>query len=206
MKKVLICKKLGMTEYIGKNGKLSPVTVLEPIPTILVEKKSVEKDGYQAIKIAYGNTKEKKKCNKPHIGQFKKRSLDVYKSFCEFRVEAVEGFEIGKGLALSQFEENEEVSVSGKTKGRGFTGTIKRWNFQRGPMTHGSKSHRITGSIGGGTTPGRVLKGKKMAGHYGNEKVTISGLKIIKIDNDKNIILVSGAVPGHQNTHIVITS
>lgn len=205
MKKVIICKKLGMTELISENGQVTPVTALMPIENIVVDKKTVDINGYDAIQVGYGGVKANK-VSKPHKGQFDKKSLDVYKKLREFRVDDLSEFELGSSLTIAQFDENELVKVSSNSKGRGFSGTIKRWNFARGPMSHGSKSHRITGSIGGGTTPGRVIKGKKMAGRYGNALTSIKNLLVVKIDSDKNLIFVKGAVPGHVDAEVVVAA
>ena len=205
MEKVLICKKIGMTEIIQEDGAVVPVTVLEPLPNAVVSLRSPEDCGYAAIQVGFNEIKEEK-CSKPHLGQFKKKGVDVFRQLKEFRVGSTDGYEVGKALTLDQFETDDVVGVTGNSKGRGFAGTIKRWNFRRGPMSHGSKSHRITGSIGGGTTPGRVLKGKKMAGRYGNKTTTIMGLRVVKVDQERNVLMVKGAVPGHNNAQVVVAA
>ena len=186
MKKFLLGRKIGMTQIFDEAGEVVPVTVIETGPCKIVKVNTSEKEGYSAVCIGYGE-KKKANCIKPELAFFEKANLDPVKVLKEFRVAPNDAHKVGDELTVTQFQPNEKVAVRGKTIGKGFTGTIKRWNFSRGPMTHGSKSHRIPGSIGAGTTPGRVLKGKKMAGHYGDEFVKMRNLKVVRIDAEKNL-------------------
>jgi len=193
--KQVFAYKLGMTQFINKDGTVFPATVLSMDESQVIDIRTLKKNGYSSIRVGVCAT-DKKKINKPQIGQFKKVN-SFYKYIKEIRSE--KEFEedlIGKYILISTFKKGEKISVSGKTIGKGFQGTIKRWNFKRGLMSHGSKSHRIPGSIGGHTYPGRVFKGKKMAGHMGNKNATISNLEIIEIDEERNVIILKGAVPG----------
>ena len=205
MNKFIICEKIGMTERILEDGKLMPVTVLKIIPSTVIRNKTIAIDGYESCVIGYG-TKKARKINKPTSRLFEKHNLPIHSNICEVHFNESEKYKSGDALTLDQFEMNDVVHVRSKTKGRGYTGTIKRWNFRRGPMSHGSKSHRIPGSIGGGTTPGRVIKGKKMAGHYGNEYVTIKNLKVVEVNDDSQTLLLLGSVPGHNRTTVMISS
>ncbi|MFA5879402.1 MAG: 50S ribosomal protein L3 [Candidatus Margulisiibacteriota bacterium] len=202
MKKVVLGKKLGMTQLITES-EIIPVTVVQLEDAQVLRVKNIESDGYESFQVAFGAVKENK-CNKPHAGIFKKLEFEIKKYLKEFRLIDNTKYQVGDVIGIDVFEENEKVTVRSKSIGRGFTGTIKRWNFSRGPMSHGSKSHRIPGSIGAGTTPGRVLKNKKMPGHYGNEFVSIKNLLIVKIDKEKKLIFIKGAVPGKKNNLVEI--
>lgn len=202
----IIGKKVGMTQiFHGKEGKIVPVTVIEAGPCKVVDLINEEKRGYKAVKIAYGEIKEKK-LNKPKKVFFEKKNMTPKAVLKEFRVENLEGYKEGIDITVSVFKEGEKVIASSKSKGKGFQGTIKRWNFSRGPMTHGSKNHRIPGAIGEHTFPAEVRKGKKMAGQLGNEKVSIKNLLVAKIDTAKNLIMLKGAVPGGKNNLVTIRS
>ncbi len=205
MKKVILGKKIGMTQLFDESGNVIPVTVVQAGPCVIVRKCTPEKNGYSAILLGYG-TPRKNQVTKPMQGVFNSANIEPVKYLNEFRVSDVTTYEVGQILSVAEFAVNDVVKVRGKTIGRGFTGTIKRWNFSRGPMTHGSKSHRITGSIGAGTTPGNVVKGKKMPGHYGHEYVTIRNLRVAGIDAEKNHIYITGALPGKMNTLLQIES
>jgi len=202
----LICKKIGMSRIFMENGEVIPVTILEAKDNYVVQiKKEKEKDAYSAVQIGYQEVKENK-IKKAQIGKLKKNNLPPLKILKELRMKddkEVENFNIGQKLSVEVFKEGDFVDITGKTIGKGFQGVMKRHGFGGGPSTHGSMSHRRPGSIGG-TTPARVLKGKKMAGHMGAERVTIQNLKIIKVIPDKNLILVKGAVPGHKNGYLII--
>ncbi len=200
--KLIIGKKIGMTQIFSESIVI-PVTVIQIEPVNIIKIKTEETDGYEALQIAFGNLKEEK-ASKPYLGIFKKLNQSVKKYIKEIKLKDISKYQVGDIIGIDAFADNEIVSVRGKTIGRGFTGTIKRWNFRRGPMAHGSKSHRITGSIGAGTTPGRVVKGKKMPGHYGNEFVSIKNLKIVKIDTEKNLLFLKGAIPGKVNNFVEI--
>lgn len=203
MKKAIMAKKVGMTQVFTDNGVFVPVTVLEAGPCVVVQKKTVENDGYAAIQVGYTEIREKL-VNKPEKGHFDKAGVTAKRYLKEFRLEDAENYEVGAEIKADVFAAGDKVDVSGITKGKGFQSTIKRYNAQRGPMGHGSKSHRVVGSMSSGTTPGRVKKGKKMPGHMGNVNVTIQNLEIVRADAEKNIILVKGAVPGPKGSILVI--
>ncbi len=200
--KGLLTKKVGMTKLFNEIGEAVPVTVLQLLENKVVQKKTIENDGYESIRVGYIAAKESK-VSKPNQGQFKAVE-SLYRKIKELRLKDVSGFEIGSSLDVSIFEISEKVNAQGATKGRGFTGTVKRHNFSIGPMAHGSKNHRRCGSIGAGTSPGKVWKGQKMPGHHGNELVTIKNLKIVKIDQEKGLVLVKGAVPGANGSEVVL--
>jgi len=203
----LIGKKLGMTRVFDEEGNAVPVTVLQVGPCAVVQVKTVERDGYNAVQLGF-DFKKLTKCSLPMIGHFLKAGLDTgFYVLREFRVENVEEFKPGQFITLADIplQVGDKVDVEGKTKGRGFTGTIKRWNFQRQPMSHGAKQvHRKRGSSGANTFPGRVIKGKKMPGHYGNETVTIKNLTVVDIIPEKNLLLVKGAVPGWNYGYVIV--
>lgn len=192
--KGLIAKKIGMTQIFDEEGRVIPVTVLQAGPCVVTQIKNRQKDGYSALQLGFG---EKKIVNKPLSGHLKE-IIPLPRYLMEIRTESVEGIVRGQKITVEIFSAGEKVKISGISIGKGFAGRIKRWHFHRGPMSHGSKCHRLPGSIGAGTTPGRVLKGMKMAGHLGQVQVTEEKI-IIKIDNEKNLILVKGAVPGPDN-------
>jgi len=200
----LIGKKVGMTQVYDDLGEMTPVTVLEAGPCVVIQVKTQENDGYNAIQVGYGERK-KKHLNKPLEGHFKKSKVDPKRILAEF--ENIPGFEykVGQEFNASLFKEGEYVSVSGTSKGRGFAGVIKRHNFHRQPETHGTKNTlRHPGSIGQASDPSRVFKGMKMAGQYGNKKVTIENLEVIKVNKDSNQIMLKGAVPGANNGIVYI--
>ena len=203
MKKAIMAKKVGMTRVFTENGVFVPVTVLEAGPCVVVQKKTVENDGYAAIQVGYTDIREKL-VNKPEKGHFDKAGVTAKRYLKEFRLEDAENYEVGAEIKADVFAAGDKVDVSGITKGKGFQSTIKRYNAHRGPMGHGSKSHRVVGSMSSGTTPGRVKKGKKMPGHMGHVNVTIQNLEIVRADAEKNIILVKGAVPGPKGSILVI--
>ena len=196
MNKAIIGKKLGMTQIFSPDGKVIPVTVVEAGPCAVVQLKTVEKDGYQAVKLGFGEVKESD-LNKPLQGQFKKAGVACMKVLKEFRFENVADYEVGKSITVEIFKEGDKVDVSGQTKGHGFSGVIKRWNQHRLKMTHGvGPVHREVGSMGANSSPSRVFKNKHMPGQYGNEKVTIQNLEIVKVDTQRNALLIKGAIPG----------
>ncbi len=198
----LIAKKLGMTQlYV--DGKAIPVTVLEATDGVITQIKTKEKDGYNAIQVGFVDTKEKR-LNKPLLGVFKKVGVPPKKILKEFRVEDVSNYEVKQTISIDIFEKGEVVDVVGHSKGRGFAGVMKRHNFAGGPDSHGSMFNRRPGSIGQCEFPGRVVKGKKMPGHYGNERVTIKNLQIVHIDPEKKLIAVKGAVPGSKGSYVNI--
>ena len=195
MNKGLIGKKLGMTQIFDEQGKVIPVTVIEAGPCVVAQVKTVESDGYNAIQLGFGDVKESK-VNKPEKGHFTKSKLPLKKHLREFRLDSIEGIKIGDELKADVFAEGEKIDVQGTSKGKGFQGVIKRHGQHRGPMGHGSMYHRRPGSMGPTSTPGRVFKGKKLPGHMGSQTITIQNLEVVRVDLDKNVILVKGSVPG----------
>ena len=204
MKKAILGKKLGMTQIFTPEGLVVPVTVVEAGPCYVVQKKTTEKEGYNSIVVAYGKTKENR-LNKPVLGMLKKANVEPSKILKEFRFENASEYEIGAEIKADIFAEKDMVDVSGRTRGRGFTGVIQRWNAHRLKMTHGvGPVHREVGSMGANSTPSRVFKNKKMPGRYGYENVTIQNLEIVKVDADRNILLVKGCVPGPKGSIVMI--
>jgi large subunit ribosomal protein L3 len=191
----LIGKKLGMTRFFDNDGLAVPVTVIEAGPCFVVQKKSLTKDGYGALQMGF-DRRAVAKCSKPAKGHFEKHGAKSgFKYLREFRVAETSGFEAGQEITVEQFEIGDRVDVIGTSKGKGFAGTIKRWNFHRGPMGHGSMSHRAPGSIGCSAYPSRVVKGKKMPGRMGNARVTIKNLEVVDVRPEENLLVVRGAVP-----------
>ncbi|MCX8044385.1 MAG: 50S ribosomal protein L3 [Desulfobacterota bacterium] len=199
----LIGKKIGMTQIFSSDGEIVPVTVIEAGPCVVVQKKDRNRDGYSALQLGYGQIKPEK-LTKPLQGHFKKLGGKAFSVLKEFRTDAHEGYQVGDQIDVNIFSRGERVSVSGISKGKGFAGNIKRWGFNRGPMSHGSKFHRVVGSIGSSAWPSRVFKGKRMPGHLGAEKVTVKNLEIVDLRADENIVLVRGAVPGGKNSIVTI--
>ena len=199
MVKEIYGKKIGMTQIFGENGIAIPVTAIEAMPLTVVAKKTQDKDGYNAIVVSFGDIKEKN-ANKPHKGVFEKAGVEVQKYLKEIKVENVDEYEIGSKITVEAFEQNDKVDVQGTSKGKGFQGVIKRHGQHRGPMGHGSMYHRRPGSMGSTTTPGRVFKGKKLPGHMGSQTSTILNLDVVKVDTDKNVILVKGSIPGAKKS------
>ena len=205
MKKGLVGKKVGMTQVFNEEGKVIPVTVIEANPNVVVQLKTTETDGYNAVQLGFGEIKERK-VNKPEKGHFTKANVAPKKHLREFRLDSLENINVGDELKADVFEAGEKIDVQGTTKGKGFQGVIKRHGQHRGPMGHGSMYHRRPGSMGPTSTPGRVFKGKKLPGHTGHETVTIQGLEIVKVDLDKNVILVKGSVPGPKGAILKLKS
>ena len=199
----VIGKKLGMTQIFDEQGLAVPVTVIKVDPIVVTQVKTVETDGYNAIQVGTVSAKEKH-LTKAQIGHFKKNNLENYRHLQEFRVENPADYTVGQQVELSVLDGVQKVDVVGHSIGKGFQGTVKRWNFGRGPMAHGSKNHREPGSIGAGTTPSRVIKGKRMAGNMGNERVTITKLKLVKVDAENGLVLVKGSVPGCEGRLVTI--
>ena len=193
--KTIIGKKVGMTQIFDEKGKVIPVTVIEAGPCLVAQVKSVETDGYNAIQLGFGDVKESK-LNKPEKGHFAKAKLALKKHLREFRLDSVDGVNVGDEIKVDTFQTGDKIDVQGTSKGKGFQGVIKRHGQSRGPMEHGSMYHRRPGSMGPTSTPGRVFKGKKLPGHMGRVTVTIQNLDVVKVDLDKNAILVKGSVPG----------
>ena len=197
MKKGIIGKKLGMTQIFDEKGNVIPVTLIEAGPCVVAQKKTVENDGYAAVQLAYEDAKEKH-LTKAELGHLKKAGVSPKKHLKEFRLEDTSAYEAGTVVTVDTFAQGEKVDITGITKGRGYTGAIKRWNLHKLRMTHGvGPVHRQSGSMGV-IDPARIFKNKKMAGQYGNEQVTIQNLSVIKIDAEKNLIAVKGAVPGSK--------
>ena len=195
MKKVIIGKKLGMTQIFDEKGRVIPVTIIEAMPNVVAQVKTIETDGYNAIQLAYGEVKESK-VNKPVKGHFAKAGITPKKHLREFRVDSAEEYKVGDEIKADTFTAGDKIDVQGTSKGKGFQGVIKRHGQSRGPMGHGSMYHRRPGSMGPTSTPGRVFKGKKLPGHMGVDTITIQNLDVVKVDMDKNVILVKGSVPG----------
>ncbi|MFR2535084.1 MAG: 50S ribosomal protein L3 [Clostridia bacterium] len=205
MKKAIIGKKIGMTQIFDEKGKVVPVTVIETMPNVVAQVKTVETDGYDAVQLGYGEVKENK-VNKPIKGHYAKASLAPKKHLREFRLDSVEGIKVGDEFKADIFAAGDKIDVQGTTKGKGFQGVIKRHGQSRGPMGHGSMYHRRPGSMGSTSTPGRVFKGKKLPGHMGMQTVTIQKLEVVRVDMDKNVILVKGSVPGVKGAILKIKS
>ncbi len=203
MQKAILAKKLGMTQIFDETGKVIPVTVIEAGPNAVIQKKTVENDGYEAVQVGFVDLKEKK-TNKPTKGHFAKAGVAPKKFIKEFRLDDVSALNVGDEIKADIFEAGEKVDVAGITKGKGYAGTIKRWGQHRGPMTHGSGYHRGPGSMGMCSDPGRVFKGKRLPGHMGVERVTIQNLAVVKVDAEKNIILIKGGLPGPKGGLLIV--
>ncbi len=204
MKKAIIGKKVGMTQIFDENGKVIPVTVIEAGPCVVVQKKTDEKDGYNALQLGYEDVKEKK-LTKPELGHLKKAEVAPKKHLREFRLEDCSTYNVGDEVKADVFAEGDKVDVTGISKGKGYAGVIKRWNAQRTPTTHGGGPvHRHAGSMGSGTDPSRIFKGKIGAGHMGAEQVTVQNLDVVKVDPELNMIVVKGAIPGPKGGIVYI--
>ncbi len=199
----LLGKKLGMTSVFGHDGRYLPVTVIEAGPCTVTQVKTQATDGYNALQLAFGD-KKKSRVNKPLQGHFAKSGDKCFAYVSEFRVDNPEDFQLGQEITLDMFAVGDRVEVSGKSKGRGFSGVIKRHGFHRGPKTHGNRNYRLPGSIGMSAWPSKVAKGKKMPGRYGNARQTVKNLEIVDIRPEENLILVKGAVPGPASGRIEI--
>ena len=205
MKKGIIGRKVGMTQIFDEKGNVIPVTVIEAEANIVAQVKTVETDGYNAIQLGFGEVKDKH-INKPEAGHFAKAKLPNKKHLREFRLDSIEGIKVGDEVKADIFTAGEKVDVQGTSKGKGFQGVIKRHGQHRGPMGHGSMYHRRPGSMGSTSTPGRVFKGKKLPGHMGKVTVTIQNLDVVRVDTDKNVILLKGSVPGPKGAILKIKS
>lgn len=201
--KGILGKKIGMTQVFTEEGQVVPVTVVEAGPMSVVQVKTNDIDGYNAIQIGYSDVKEKN-VNKPLKGHFNKAQVELKKHLTEFRSDDVDGFNVGDELKVDLFETGDMIDVSGISKGKGFQGVIKRYGQSRGPETHGSHYHRRPGSMGAASSPSRVFKGKKLPGHMGHKKVTVQNLEIIKVDTENNLLLVKGAIPGPKGGLLTI--
>ena len=191
----LLGNKIGMTQIFDESGNIIPVTILKVGPCVITQVKTKLKDGYDSIQIGYGNISSKT-LNQPELGHLQKSKIQPLKYLKEFHISSEDAFQVGQVLKVDSLSPGQLVNIKGKSIGKGFSGLQKRHNFARGPMTHGSKNHRAPGSIGMGTTPGRVLPGKKMAGQLGNKITTIQKLKVIQVNLEENILVIKGSVPG----------
>ena len=200
--KVIMGKKVGMTQIFADDGKIIPVTVVEAAPSVIVQIKNEATDGYQAIQLGFDELRAKL-TNKPQQGHFAKADVKPTRYLREFRVEDASQYSLGQEFTLDQFEVGEKIDVTGTSKGKGFTSTIKRWGFARGPMGHGSKNHRRPASAGA-KGPARVFKGKKSPGRHGNLRVTIQNLEVVKIVPENNLLLIKGSIPGAKKSLVVV--
>lgn len=203
MKKAILGTKIGMTQIFDADGKVIPVTVVAAGPCVVVQKKTVDNDGYDAVQVGYGEVKEKS-LNKPKKGHFAKADVAFKKYLKEFRLDDCSALNVGDEIKADAFEVGEKIDVTGISKGKGFAGPMKRWGLHRGPMAHGSGYHRGSGSMGACSNPGRVMKGKKLPGHMGVAKVTVQNLEVVKVDAENNLILLKGAVPGAKGGLVTI--
>ena len=203
MKKGIIGKKIGMTQIFDETGKVIPVSVIEAGPCVVVQKKTAENDGYEAVQLGFGDATAKS-LKKPLAGHFKKADVALKKTLKEFRLEDISGLNVGDIIKADLFAAGDIVDVCGTSKGKGFAGAVKRWNHHIGPKAHGSGYHRGVGSMGACSTPSRVFKNKKMSGHLGNERVTVQNLTVVKVDTERNLILIKGAVPGPKGGFVVV--
>lgn len=203
MKKALLAKKIGSTQLFLEDGTFVPVTVLEAEPNIVIQKKTTDIDGYSAVQVGIGEVKQSK-LTKPSKGHFEKAKVSPKKHLKELRLDDCDSLNVGDEIKADVFAVGDRVDISGTSKGKGFAGTVKRHNTSRGPMAHGSGYHRGVGSMGANSNPGRVPKGKKLPGHMGHEKVTVQNLEIVRVDVEKNMICVKGAVPGVKGGLLVI--
>lgn len=204
MKKAIIGKKIGMTQIFDENGKVVPVTVVEAGPCVVAQKKTIETDGYNALQVGFGDVRPKL-VNKPLKGHFDKSDVAPKKTLREFRLEDISSYNVGDIIKADIFEKGEKIDVTGTSKGKGWAGVIKRWNFRRLKETHGSGPVvRKGGSIGACSDPSRVFKGKKMSGHLGAEKVTVQNLVVVNVDAQNNLIAIKGALPGPKGGIVLI--
>ena len=206
MKKAILGKKLGMTQIFDNNGLVVPVTAIEAGPCFVSQIKTEQNDGYSAVQIAFDNVREQL-INKPMLSHLKKAEIPAMRYVREFKLDDAENYKLGDKITCDVFAEGDVVDVIGTSKGHGFSGTIAKWNFHRHRMTHGNGPvHRHVGSIGANTFPAKVFKGKKMAGRWGNERVTVQNLKVVKVDAERNLILVKGAIPGSKGSLVSVKS
>lgn len=199
----ILAIKLGMSRIFGEDGTVIPVTVLKAGPCTVTQKKTKNSDGYNAVQVGFLEKKESR-TNKPLLGHFKKAGGEAFYHVKEFPVDDTDTLKVGQKITVEMFKPGELVHVTGVSKGRGFAGVIKRWGFHRHPETHGSTSHRRPGSIGGSSFPSRVIKGKRMPGHMGSERVTIKNLKVIDVRVEQNLLLLKGAVPGSRKSFVIV--
>lgn len=203
MKKAILGTKLGMTQMFREDGTMIPVTVVLAGPCPVVQKKSVEHDGYEAVQVAFKPIREKL-CTKPMLGHFKKAGVEAYRYTREFKFDDTAAYEVGQVIKADIFANGDHVDVTATSKGKGFEGNIKRWNQGRGRKTHGSHSYRVPGSMGACTYPGEVFKTKHLPGHMGSERVTVQNLEVVRVDADRNLLLVKGAIPGAKGSLVTV--
>jgi len=203
LKKAILGKKIGMTQIFGENGVVIPVTVVEAGPCPVVQKKDMEKDGYESVQIAFLDRKEKH-TTKPLQGHYKKANVGFKRFLKEFKLENYADLNVGDEIKVDIFADGDIIDVTGTSKGKGFAGTVKRHGTHRGPMSHGSHYHRGPGSMGGCSTPSRVFKGKRLPGHMGVKTTTTQNLELVKVDADRNLLLIKGAVPGPKGGLVVV--
>lgn len=203
MTKAILGKKLGMTQVFTQDGMQVPVTVIEAGPCVITQIKTPEKDGYSALQVGFGDIRDKL-VNKPLKGHFDKAKIPYRRYIKELKVANVEEYQVGNEIKADIFAEGDQVDISGFSKGKGFAGSIKRWNYHRGPRTHGSHHHRSPGSMGAASSPGRVFKGTKLPGRLGMVRVTIQNLEVIKVDPERNLMLVKGSIPGAKGSLVII--
>lgn len=203
MKKAILGTKLGMTQMFREDGTMIPVTVVLAGPCPVVQKKSVEHDGYEAVQVAFKPIREKL-CTKPMLGHFKKAGVEAHRYTREFKFDDTAAYEVGQVIKADIFANGDHVDVTATSKGKGFEGNIKRWNQGRGRKTHGSRSYRVPGSMGACTYPGEVFKTKHLPGHMGSERVTVQNLEVVRVDADRNLLLVKGAIPGAKGSLVTV--
>lgn len=201
--KAILGKKIGMTQVFTENGEVVPVTVVESDKMFVVQKKTVEKDGYDAIQVGFGNVKTKN-VTKPLKGHFEKSNVEYKKFLREFRVNNIDEYEVGQEIKIDIFQAGDKVDVVGTSKGKGFAGSIKRHGHHRGPMSHGSKFHRLRGSLGSSAGVNKVVKGMPANGHMGHVRVTVQNLEVVKVDTAKNVILIKGSIPGPKKGLVTV--
>lgn len=203
MKKAILGTKVGMTQMFREDGTMIPVTVVLAGPCPVVQKKTVEHDGYEAVQVAFKPIREKL-CTKPMLGHFKKAGQGSYRYTREFKLDDTAAYEVGQVITVDAFQQGDMVDVTGTSKGKGFQGTIKRWNQSRGRKTHGSHSYRVAGSMGACTYPGEVFKTKHLPGHMGHERITVQNLEVVRVDAERNLLLVRGAIPGAKGGLVMV--
>ena len=207
MKKAILGKKIGMTQIFVSDGRLVPVTVVEAGPCTVVMVKTEDRDGYEAIQVGFGELSEqraKKLLNKPELGHFSKKGVAPSRYLREFRLDDISSYSVGDTIKADVFAEGDKIDVVGTSKGHGYTGVIQRWNQHNGPMAHGSKYHRGVGSMGANSTPSRVFKNKHMPGQYGGDRVTVQNLEVVKVDAERNLLMIKGAIPGANGSLVMV--
>lgn len=203
MKKAILGKKVGMTQLFRDDGTMIPVTVVLAGPCTVVQKKTVEHDGYSAIQVAFDQCKEKN-LNKPKLGHLKKAGLGPHRYVKELKLEDAENYEVGQVISADVFSKNDQIDVTGTSKGKGFEGNIKRWNQARGRKTHGSHSYRVAGSMGACTYPGEVFRTKRLPGHMGSKQITVLNVEVVRVDAERNLLLVKGGIPGPKGSLVLL--